>query len=418
MKLLFNLFCLLSYITSVSIEEVTIENQNEFKKIVLEQNEYEINLPVKTQKEQYMEVECIISHPSKFNISFNYTKKENSEEPENPEEPQNANVFYFDVNAKAAFIHPKRRLSTDLIIAENSNLGKNKVVLSLDEQMDNIAIYISKKEEEELTRSETIFVRYNIMDAYDEEAEEKYALDKEEISLAQKKDMLNISFSGIKYRSDFNCSNTTVNYEIKLFDKEKLESKYENIYVYSLLNSQSEALYATNLTLKGEVTQKINFIVIKAPLNDKKSQILLIDAKIKNLEDEELLQYKAYDNITVKEQSEEREWPDDDIKPDNNTNNDTNNNTDNKDKDGVNEKKNRENNKPKLVIILISFIASVILTFVAVFIYIKFFSKKDMNIEEDQDYKDVGGIVTNTEDKDKDKMETKKDAPKINEEEE
>lgn len=89
-----------------------------------------------------------------------------------------------------------------------------------------------------------------------------------------------------------------------------MESKYENIYIY---DAQSEALYATNLPLKGIVTQIINYIVIKTQPNDKKKQLLLIDAKIKNLEDEELLQYKAYDNIIVEEQSEEREWPDDDI---------------------------------------------------------------------------------------------------------
>ena len=41
-----------------------------------------------------------------------------------------------------------------------------------------------------------------------------------------------------------------------------------------------------------------------------------------------------------------------------------------------------------------------------------------MNIEEEQDYKDVGGIVTSNDDKDKDKLETKDDSPKINEEEE
>lgn len=131
-----------------------------------------------------MVVECIISHPSKFNININHTNEENSGEPEMPEKPKNTNVFYFDDNAKAAFILPKSRLSTELIIDQSSNWGKNKVVLGLDDQMNNIAIYISKKEEEELSGNEAIFVKYNIMDKYDGDAEEKYALNTEEIGLA------------------------------------------------------------------------------------------------------------------------------------------------------------------------------------------------------------------------------------------
>ena len=80
--------------------------------------------------------------------------------------------------------------------------------------------------------------------------------------------------------------------------------------------------------------------------------------------------------------------------------------------------KNRKENRNILIIILASFGGSIAITFIAVFIYINFFAKKDINIEEEQDYKDVGGIVTSKEDKDKDKMETKEDGPKINEEEE
>ena len=82
------------------------------------------------------------------------------------------------------------------------------------------------------------------------------------------------------------------------------------------------------------------------------------------------------------------------------------------------QKKNREENRPILILILGLFIGSVVITFIGVFIYIQYFAKKDGNIEEDQDYKDVGGIVTAGEDKDKEKQETKEDGPKINEEEE
>jgi hypothetical protein len=279
--------------------------------------------------------------------------------------------------------------------------------------MESVVINIAKKEEEKLNGDEAIIVKYSIVENYDEDEEEKYALKKDEIKLAQEKDMLNITFDGIKYPENFDCKNVTVNYEIKLYDKETLEKKYENIYVYSLLDAESDALFSTNLPLKGEMTQKENYIVIKAPENDKKKQLLLIDAKIKNLEDEEeeLLQYQAYYNITVNEKSDDREWPDDDIKPDNKTD------PKNKD-DKIDPEKNRKENRSTLILILSLFGGSVVITFIAVFIYIKFCAKKDINIEEEQDYKDVGGIVTSKEDKDKDKMETKEDGPKINEEEE
>ena len=396
-------FCILSFITCASVETVEINEQNHFNKIVLDQNEFEITLPIESQKEQYMIVEFLLSHPSKFNVTCNHTdKKENeSEVIELPEDPQNANIFYFNDIVQAAFIHPKRKLATEFVIDTKEKLGKNKVVLALEEQMESVVIYVSKKEEEELNGDEAIIVKYSIIvEVYNEE-EEKYALKKDEIQLTQEKDMLNITFDGIKYAENFNCKNVTVNYEIKLYDKETLKKKYENIFVYSLLNTKSDALFSTNLTLKGEMTQKENYIVIKAPENDKKEQLLLIDAKIKNLEEdeEELLQYQAYDNITVKEKSGDREWPDDDVKPDNK----------------IDPKKNRKENRNILIIILASFGGSIAITFIAVFIYINFFAKKDIN---EQDYKDVGGIVTSKEDKDKDKMETKEDGPKINEEEE
>ena len=217
--------------------------------------------------------------------------------------------------------------------------------------------------------------------------------------------MLNLTFEGIKYDS-IDCTNITVNYQIKLFDKNSLESMFEeNIYLYAL-DTQAKALFSTNLILKGKVTQDKNYLVIKAPLNENKEQLLLINAKItnKDLSDEELLQYEVYNNIIVKEQSKERVWPDEDQKK--------------KDDDEIDAKKNRKENKGILILILGLFIGSVVITFIGVFIYIQYFAKKDGNIEEDQDYKDVGGIVTAGEDKDKEKQETKEDGPKINEEEE
>ena len=411
-------FCILSFIACSTVETVEIKEQNQFNKIVLDQNDFEIILPIESRKIQYMILEFLLSHPSKFNVTCDHidVKRNETNETEEiilPEDPQNANIFYFNDKVQAAFIHPKRKLASVFVIDQKENLGKNKVVFALEEDMESVVINITKKEEAELNGDEAIIVKYSIVENYDEDEEEKYALKKDEIKLAQEKDMLNITFDGIKYAKNIDCKNVTVNYEIKLYDNQTLYKKYENIYVYSLLDAESDALFSTNLPLKGEMTQKENYIVIKAPENDGKEQLLLIDAKIKNLEDEEeeLLQYQAYFNIIVKEKSEDRKWPDDDIKPDNKT--------DPKKKDDkIDPEKNRKENRNTLILILSLFGGSVVITFIGVFIYIKFCAKKDINIEEEQDYKDVGGIVTSKEDKDKDKMETKEDGPKINEEEE
>ena len=63
-----------------------------------------------------------------------------------------------------------------------------------------------------------------------------------------------------------------------------------------------------------------------------------------------------------------------------------------------------------------SFGGSIIITFIGVFIYLLFFAKKDPNIEEDQDYKNVGGIVKN-DDKDKENKNMNTEEGAINEEE-
>ena len=65
---------------------------------------------------------------------------------------------------------------------------------------------------------------------------------------------------------------------------------------------------------------------------------------------------------------------------------------------------------------MVCFIASVVLTFIGIFVYISVCGKKDNNIEEDSDYRDVGGIVQN-DDKKEDEGKNN-DGKKINEEEE
>ena len=403
------IFCILSIIACSTVEEVKIDQQNILKEIELKDSDYLIILAIESAKDQYLTVEYIFSHPSKFDYTFNkYDIDDNKTKLySNKDAESNENIFYFDENVQVFPLNQKRMLSsdfsenqTDIISDKESIYGKNKVYLKLNDQIENIVFSIFPKEQ--LKGTEKLYIKYKITE--NKEAK-KYTLNNAKIGLTQDKDMLNITFEGIKYDS-IDCTNITVNYQIKLFDKNSLESMFEeNIYLYAF-DTQAKALFSTNLILKGKVTQDKNYLVIKAPLNENKEQLLLINVKItnKDLSDEELLQYEVYNNIIVKEQSKERVWPDEDQKK--------------KDDDEIDAKKNREENRPILILILGLFIGSVVITFIGVFIYIQYFAKKDGNIEEDQDYKDVGGIVTAGEDKDKEKQETKEDGPKINEEEE
>ena len=409
-KLFFNIFCILSIIACSTVEEVKIDQQNILKEIELKDSDYQIILAIESAKDQYMTVEYIFSHPSKFDYTFNqYDIDDNKTKLySNKDAESNENIFYFDENVQVFPLNQKRMLSsdfsenqTDIISDKESIYGKNKVYLKLNDQIENIVFSIFPKEQ--LKGTEKLYIKYKITE---NKEDKKYTLNNAKIGLTQDKDMLNITFEGIKYDDSINFTNIIVNYQIKLFDKNSLESMFEeNIYLYAF-DTQAKALFSTNLILKGKVTQDKNYLVIKAPLNENKEQLLLINVKItnKDLSDEELLQYEVYNNIIVKEQSKERVWPDEDKKK--------------KDDDEIDAKKNREENRPILILILGLFIGSVVITFIGVFIYIQYFAKKDGNIEEDQDYKDVGGIVTAGEDKDKEKQETKEDGPKINEEEE
>ena len=65
---------------------------------------------------------------------------------------------------------------------------------------------------------------------------------------------------------------------------------------------------------------------------------------------------------------------------------------------------------------MVFFVISILLTVIILFIYLKFFGKKEGNIEEESDYKDVGGIVKE-ENKETDGKNTD-EGKKINEEEE
>ena len=406
-KYLFFFILSFSLITCATIEELEINTLNE---ITLTEREIEYSLPIATPDNQNMIIELLFSHPSKYGIEFSSTSGEEilklSEK-----EAKKKNMFPYVDRTKKRYIHPKRHLEETPVEIENDTtvLGKRTITLNLANTMESIIINITAKEGVELSGEEKVYLKYCIVKTIEEE---KYSLSETKINVEKEKDILNITFKGIKQLNEE--ENLTAYFDIKIFDKDTLDSKFENIYIYPY-SSEVEPLISKVLNLKGKMTKLDNHIKIKAKLNDKKEQILLINVKVKNGDEEgQLLQYEGF-TFNVEEESGERVWPDEEETPkeeeeeegDNKKEEEDNNNK--KEEEDGNTKKEeeeeeedyRKENKTKFVIILICFIVSVVLTVIGVLIYIKFFAKNENSIEEETDYKDVGGIVKNNEETDK-----------------
>ena len=428
MKYLINIFLKAIFIISIincsAIDPIELD-ENIFKEANLEESTTEFLFPIPSPRTQTMLVEIIMSHPSKYTVTFNQydieepellKSSQSNKETLQVEDPKNSNIFYLNGDIEERFIHPKRRLASDfsenqtnLIEKEEIVLGKNKVFLNLDEDMKKIILSVFKRDEGD-DQVGKIYIKYKITPNIEEE---KYSLKDTKIDFKQDKDMFNITFSGVQ-QSNMNLKDFTVLYNIKLYDSETLYSNYENIYYYTF-NDKVTPLFSTIIRLKGDATKEDNHLKIKAPLNNKATQLLLVNAHAKNGdENEQLLQYEVSE-IKVEEESEERVWPEE--------------KEEEKEKEKEIEKKekekseedqyeeNRNSNKTTLIIIMCSFGGSIIITFIGVFIYLLFFAKKDTNIEEEQDYKNVGGIVKN-DDKDKENKNMNTDEGNINEEEE
>ena len=393
---------LISYSCSDPIEL----EQNIFKKVVLTEEETEILFPISEHKSR-MSVDIALSHPSDYKIVLNQYGNE-SESYNETVEPKNSNEFLF--YEEEMYIHPKRRLSklfenqTDLIENEELLLGQSKITLKLGEGMEKVVLTVFKSEnaKTDSTVEKFIFVRYKLVE---EKEKQKYQLNNIKITMEQEKDMLSIKFGGVKQLDEnTNLTDFSSVYTIYLFDKENLASKYENVYLYEC--DEIKSLFSTNIKIKGNATKADNYLKIKAPLNDKKAQVLLINAKVKNGDEEEQILHYELSDFKVEEESGERVWPDDKEKePKNETEKE-----EKKDEDTSSETKDpKEENEYILYIIMGSFGGIVILTFIAVLIYVKLNGNKQ-DIEEDNDYKDIGKIEPNT------KKET--DKGNVNEEEE
>jgi hypothetical protein len=387
---------LISY--SCSSDPIELE-ENTFKKVVLTEEETQILFPI-TKQTSRMSVDVALSHPSEYNISLSQYDNESALINEIIE---SKNSKEFHLNEEEMYIHPKRRLSTlfdnqtDLIEKEELLLGLSKITLKLGKNMEKIVLTVFKSENATTNSNveKFILVRYKLVE---EEEKQKYQLSNTKITMKQEKDMLSIKFGGVKQLGEnTNLTNFVTVYTISLFDKENLDSKYENVYLYECDGLKS--LFSTNIKLKGEATKADNYLKIKAPLNDKKNQILLINAKVKNGDEEEQILHYELSDFKVEEESGERVWPDDKEKE----------KEGDKEKEGEKAKDPKEENEYILYIIMGSFGGIVILTFIAVLIYVKLNGNKP-DIEEDNDYKDIGKIEPSS------KKET--DKGNVNEEEE
>jgi len=357
---------------SCSTDPIELE-KNTFKKVLLTENETQILLPI-SNKTNKMLVDVALTHPSDYNITLNQYDIEPASFNEiiellNPNE--------FHLNEEEMYIHPKRRLSslfdtnqTDLIEKEDLLLGQSRITLNLNQKEEIktivLTVFKSKNEAANSTIEKAIFVRYILVEE-EEKEKAKYELNNTAIEVTKEKDMLKIKFGGIKQLvNNANLTNFVSEYTINLFNKENLTSKFENVYIYEL--EGFKGLLSKNIKLKGEATKYDNFIKIKSPLNETKGHVLLINAKVKNDDEEEqILHYELYD--FKDEERKERDY--------------------------------REENRYIFYIIMGSFGGIVILTFILVLVYVKLNGDKP-NIEEDNDYKDIGKIEPNS-NKDTDK---------------
>lgn len=370
-KLFLNFLLIFSIINCSKNDYHEIKEENKFQHINLKESETQIVFINKDKSKEKMYVELIFSHPSKYFVTFNQYDGE-------IDENSNLNLFYLD--NEEIFISPLRKLSsnytenqTDLIEKEEKYFGRNMITLKLGQDIKNIILSVFREEEMQGESDEKIIVRYK----YNEKDE--YNLQSTKIINEIEKDILNITFTGISTKNENeSVKNISVEYIIDVFDKNILQLKYENIYFYAF--NEEKGLFSKHLKIKGDIIKKTNYLKIKAQLNDKKEQLLLIRAKVKNknINEEYLLQYEVIE-FKVEEESGERKWSEDD-----------NNNKD-----------EAIDNKNKLIIIIISFGSIIFLTFIVVFIYFALNKKRDLDLDpiiDGDDYKNIGQIKTINED--------------------
>ena len=315
---------------------------NIYNKISLNKEVTEILF--KSENYNYIKAELIFSHQSKYYTTFNEYTEEN-------------------IN--------KETNQTDLIIKSELILGKNKVLLKPKNNTVNgiiLSIFLKDNKGE----NDFVYIKFTLSENIENE---KYGIKDTKINLEQNEGMLFINFNGInQIEKDENITNIKTDFDIKICDKNTLESSYENIYAY-IYDIQDKTLISKTMKLQGSIIQSNMFVKLKPNQNDNKEQILLINAKVYN-DDNEKEEILHYEFLTFKI-------------------NDPQNGSDEKTEEEKEEeevKQHREDNQTLLFIFLGIFVGLILITFIIIFVYLKCYGGGDA-IEEDQDYSNIGGIT-------------------------
>ena len=259
-------------------------------------------------------------------------------------------------------------------------MGKNKVLLKTkDSSVYGVILSIFLKENK--GENDFVYIKYTLSENIENE---KYGIKDTIIKLEQNEGMLFINFSGINQKKeDENLTNIKIDFDIKICDKIKLESLYENIYAYMYDNKniENETLISKTMKLKDSLLKPDMFVKIEPNQNGNKEQIILINANVYNddNEREEILHYKYLlfktntGNINLNDGTDEKS-------------------PEEKEEEDV--KHNREKNVTLLFIFMGIFIAIILITFTSIFVYLKYFGGGDYAIEEEQDYSGIGGITS------------------------
>ena len=264
-SIFFQVIFIISLINCKTVEPFK-PKEGELEEAELTESVTEFLLSLSKEGYEKMVVEITMTHPSKYTITFNEYDLLTDEDEDNEARLRKLSSDFSDNQ-------------TDLIEHEEIVLGKNKLVLNLEGiEEKNLILSVFKKDEEDEDCGK-IYLKYKNVKKVEED---KYSVEHSKVNLIQNKDILNISFSGIKQVDEtLEIPNFSVVYSIKLFDKETLTSNYENIYAYAM-SDEDKTLLSTEFRLKGEITKETNYIKLKAPLNNNNEQLLLINARVKN----------------------------------------------------------------------------------------------------------------------------------------
>lgn len=374
------------FIMKISYAHMVVEPTNDYVKFMLAENEEQIILKIKEAKKQIMAIDFLFTNPSKYDtITFNRydveddngsekepEKEKVEEEKENVEEENQADENEVVETRRLSTVYKENQ--TDLVIEDNVINGKKVVYLQLDEETKAIAFTIYLNKTKPLTNADFIYLRYRVAD----EKPGFYFLKNSRVKAEVQKDIVNVSFSGIsQFEGVSNDENFNVQYIIRFFDKEEIDTYIEKAYAYFLLHSIN-VLGSVSFELGGKSAAENINVRVKGSLNDKKPQYALVYAIANYKGEKEYILYSTPGFSITESSQDNSKVKDDDKKKDD-------------DKGEKKEGDNVEKNQTTFYIILGAFIGIVIIVFIIIMVYISM-KPKNQNPEDSGEYKNVGAI--------------------------